>query len=229
MEQMTAAGLLSNHHDGRMGLALRLFTKNSLRRIINSDREKKSECLRIAILMLFQIKSAKCAVCTNCEEGNNLVISSNIARANTAAKESLKDFVAAKLEELENACYVCKRKDCNGFSKCLGPQVCYKCLTKKCFKSGKQCAFRNPNMHGNACYFCFLPLKLRNERSEDSNLHHGRNTCIHKERVKRVLLYGCEDGENACTKLKSCFRILNSWMDVFAKNIQLIDKKRKTN
>lgn len=216
----TRIGLFSGYIDTQekiTSLRTHLFTRRGIASIFSGR-----ECIMKAAMKSIDVLTPSCTICSNCIQYDNVTknaISADQDKKNNAKKET---FVREKFKFMETACYVCKSTECDGKSNCRNRfKVCWKCMSNECTQGSQHCDIRNLPVFNNACVFCFLPKSFRGPNTQGET--HRRGKCIHKERIKRVMLYHCKDGKDAATKLQDCFRAQSNWMHIFVENIKTID------
>ena len=204
-------------------LYIKLFTSVPVTRILRGDK-----CLRKELYTVLGVESDNCQLCSNCLKHDSIAISSLEARRALDQNAANKRAVIHALDIMQSMCYVCRQSQCNG-RKCMNKQLCFKCFGSKCPDSSnfdlrknnfaRKCEFKNPMMHGRACALCFLPQSLRIDGVTDK---HARGQCVHKERLKRILLIGCTDGKKANEKLYDIFKDPTDWINTFAHNLSKV-------
>ena len=218
LDQWARISLTCNSSVETTQMYMKLFTHFKLKRILQSN-----ECTLKTVFDAFDVHSTDCGRCSNCLIGNNIVIRAEESQQALIEEENHMDESRDALLIMESRCYYCRSSLCTGV-RCLPIGYCFKCFTTSCSERDK-CPFRNPNMHGRACAFCFLPQDLR---SDNANVH-GKGKCIHKERIKRVLLFGCEDGNDAKSSLHGCFQVTRDWSSIFSKKLKTIARIKNRN
>ena len=134
--------------------------------------------------------------------------------------------------EMLTHCFVCKQPSCDGL-KCIGDtNRCFACHGPgvRNFHSRKTCPAVHPQIPTNSqsCSKCclvvsqYIPCR--------GSLHdHQQQSCPHKNRVKRVLLYGvennCDRGRSARAILSSALTNHTDWFNTMAANIAKIKSK----
>lgn len=198
----------------------KLFTSFFINKVWNNKG-----CYRKSVLMGINVTSDTCGMCTNCFEHNNSVIMKNLANNALQLEQSDREFVVTRLKLLETHCYICKDKNCNGTNCMRAGKFCLKCHSKQCAGRNKEvtCDFAKPAIT-KGCVYCWLPQYLRRGTF---NEFHGINKCVHKERIKRVLLFDCKNGKDAKQRLEGCWNLDKDFIQICAKQLRLIDNKRR--
>ena len=194
-------------------------------------------CLRQWLYEQFGIQSAACRHCTNCKT-RNVINTSAVTSNTTLSKEDRnRKIVIAAVEEMLQACFVCKRASCDG-QQCwpTKPPRCYAChsrLTTSNFHKRNDCMVQNPEIktQSQSCSLCCMAMSDLIP-CRGSMATHKPRLCPHKNRVKRVLLYNAENcidnGGTARTVLSSTLTNHDHWFATMAANIASIKNSKRT-
>jgi superfamily II DNA helicase RecQ len=200
---------------------------------------EQTGCYRKALYEHFDINSTACNHCTNCRRLNNITQSA-IQTYNMMSKEQeTTKMVIASLDIMTTKCLVCSRSQCNGIQ-CFPtkPSRCFCChvgIVKSTFHKSSECpadtSGKKIDTKGQACPSCFMSFS-KSIPDRGSSEDHRNNRCVHKKRIKRVLLYGVENvrdpGITARNLLVSALSNPTHWFSIMATNIETL-KRRKGN
>ena len=187
-------------------------------------------CYRQALYKHFGIQSSSCQHCSNCKQQNNITISSNTASALVSQEEINKSRVVAAVMEMLHHCFVCMKSNCDGFKCLVGNNRCFACHgpgPQRNFHSRKTCPAVYPPIatKSKSCSKCCLAMSQIipcRGTVED----HQEQSCPHKSRIKRVLLYHVENqadkGKSARAVLSSALANHTDWFNRMAANINKI-------
>lgn len=194
-------------------------------------------CYRKVLYQHFSINSPSCNHCTNCKQ-HNVINKSAIQATNLIRKEDdQKKLVCQALQTMLNHCLICSCRECNGVqcfpsnqNRCF---CCHVVINRATFHKSSQCPADTSNKKidtkGQACPGCFVSFSNDTQdrgKAED----HINNKCPHKKRVKRVLLYGIENandaGISARNLLVSTLSNSTHWFSVMATNITSINQRK---
>lgn len=207
---MTRYGMMDGAKklESRQNLYRTLFSNCSINNVFSGNK-----CYRQSLYEKIGVNSVVCGLCSVCRK------SDNISRMETKAKEAAqsddvdKQYVRRALHRLEQTC-ICGKNNCMGRNCVTKGKSCHKCFGQQCIgiQDHRKCKFNNPTIN-NACVFCWLPASLRRGMENET---HGRGKCLHGERIKRVLLHGCRNGEDAYKSLHLCWNVERDWVTIFA-------------
>ena len=196
---------------------------------------QQKQCYRKVLFEHFNIISHSCQHCTNCWKYNEITKSARQTTVLTTNQDRQRDMVNEALHIMLTKCYVCKRSDCNGIQ-CLHGNRCFCCHVvthrgniHKSMDCPANTTGNRLDTGGKACPVCFVSFSgdiPERGRSEE----HMNNRCPHGKRVKRILLYAVENandrGHTARNLLVSVLSNPTHWVDVMAKNITAIDRRK---
>jgi len=224
--------LPSQDRDAAMQYYTKMFAFTGYMELTQRNRHL---CIRQQLYLNFGISSSSCRYCSNCRRNNTINRSAIAANKVLSSEERNIETVLQALSIMKSRCFICQSTNCDGVSKCANKQICYAChaSTLHNFHKRETCPACHPTIdtRSQSCSRCLLAISNRivdRGTKED----HQRGACPHRKRVKRVLLYGVEKkldrGESARTLLVSALSNHTHWFAVMAKNIELINRGRKT-
>jgi superfamily II DNA helicase RecQ len=198
---------------------------------------EQTACYRKSLYEHFDIQSETCGNCTNCRRLNSITQSAvRTTTMMTKEQERTRQVIEA-LNIMATKCLVCSRHQCNGIQ-CFPtkPSRCFCChvgIVKTTFHKSSECpadtTAKNIDTKGQACPSCFMSF-AKSIPDRGTAEDHRNNRCLHKKRIKRVLLYGVENardpGITARNLLVSALSNPTHWFEVMAVNIESI-KRRK--
>jgi hypothetical protein len=119
------------------------------------------------------------------------------------------------VKDMEEKCFVCKSKECNG-TKCLqGKACCYGCHVPMPSHSRENCPAKNLIVKKAwACRSCHAPFELNHKHRGVG----GNNSCVVKDRIRLLLEHAAEDVnaarreclQSACKSEKGWFEAMHN-------------------
>jgi len=210
----------------------RLFSMHGYKQLMG-----KNQCIRRLLFAQFGIDSSSCNACSKCLSHNNINKSALQAKTAINAEEQNIQTVLCALRVMEQTCYVCRAKSCDGVS-CRPPySYCYACHgnSRQNDHPRQTCPVDHPqrvDTHKQSCGYCYMAISDR-IANRGALEQHKQNSCPWKKRVKRVLLYAHENlsdkGVSARQFLSSALTNHSRWFTAMATNIQKIDYDRRNN
>ena len=198
----------------------RLFQSGGLDDVFNDGEG----CLRQDLYRLIGVDSPPCGICSKCNIHNHVAMAASRALDQQLKETQLRMRVISSLAEMGKACSGCLSPDCNGF-KCVNlgtgnSNVCIKC--HGVHVSGNKCIARFIDVRGNACPYCFLPFHKDIDGTDIQ--FHQRGECIHKDRIRHVLLWDLrdsnDDGQRAHNRLVTCSANHDEWFATMERNLR---------
>ena len=168
------------------------------------------------------VTSSDCGLCSVCKNTDNISKMKRVAANEVKCQQNDREYAVRALLDLETKC-MCRKPGCKGRDCVTRSKSCHKCFGTNCkgIKHYSSCKFNNPKIN-NACVYCWLPQSLR--RSNKNEVH-GRGKCVHAERIKKVMLYGCNNGEDAHNDLYLCWDVEEDWIEIFVqKHKKMLNK-----
>lgn len=191
---------------------------------------RSKECYMKGIGKQFGTNVPDCGKCTNCQQGNGIVMDAQQAQERRYVCSEHEKYVLSRLDGLEEACYVCKNRSCNG-EDCLKAKYRNYCFG--CYQQGHygRCFAKDPQQNnrvicpGSICGRCFVPFSL--PRAGVTHRSGGQGECSFSGRVKRILLYKSsalrDKGKVAGATFKACGASPDSWFRIMSENMKKID------
>ena len=188
------------------------------------------KCYRKVLYEHFGIQSQSCHHCSNCKGRNNITKSSTSAALRVSQEERNRSRVVEAVSEMLDRCFVCKKSHCDGFQCLVGCiSRCFACHGPKQqnFHSRVTCPAKHPPIATNSqsCAKCCLAMS-QIIPCRGTVQDHQNETCPHKSRIKRVLLYHVENkadrGQSARSVLASALPNHTDWFNKMAANINMI-------
>jgi superfamily II DNA helicase RecQ len=192
---------------------------------------EQSGCYRKTLYEHFAIKSTSCNNCTNCRRLNSITQSAVQATTLISKEEARIKLVVCSLTNMLTKCLVCSHSQCNGIQ-CFPakPSRCFCChigIVKATFHKSSECP-ADTSGKKISCFMSFSKYIPDRGSAED----HRNNRCLHKKRIKRILLYGVENakdpGISARNLLVSALSNPTHWFAVMATNIETISRRKQT-
>ena len=200
---------------------------------IKLTQQQQHQCLRKQLYHHFNIRSTACLYCSNCKKHNVIQHAADAANHILSTEQQNVNIVLQALLVMKHSCFICRRTECDGVSRCLDKQICYACHApvRRNFHRRELCPACHPiiDTKSQSCPRCFLATsKLIPDRG--SREDHQHDKCPYKKRIKRVLLYSVENkldgGTSARNLLVSTLSNHTHWFSVMAKNITSINNRR---
>ena len=195
-----------------------------------------NKCIMVGLHQRLGVMSSDCGICDFCKRENAFFRNIQEARDAERKHSENKHFVMQQMSILAERCIVCERKECNGFG-CIGIQTyCFRCFGNtgrgsRNFHSREQCAcasgkFKTENK---SCPNCFMAIG-GDIPNCGTQLQHQQGNCIHKDRIKRILLHdligSCDGGISAFRRLEPILQNHRLWIDMMARNIRIIQSSK---
>jgi len=194
-------------------------------------------CIMVGLHKQLGVETTDCGICSYCKHSSNSFRDRETATESEDLHQDNKKFVLQYLRIIAQRCIVCNSSTCNGF-KCVpkngqsSNHYCFKCLGytgagSKNFHRRDECACSssNTNTQGKSCPSCFMAIGADIPNCGTMQMHNTGN-CLHKDRIKHVLLYdlvGSTDrGISAYNRLDPLLRNHRLWIDMMADNIRKI-------
>jgi superfamily II DNA helicase RecQ len=198
---------------------------------------EQTGCYRKALYEHFDIQSGACNNCTNCRSLNSITQSAVQTTTLMSKEQQRTKMVINTLSIMITKCIVCSHPQCNGIQ-CFPtkPSRCFCChvgIVKATFHKSSECpadtSGQKIDTKGQACPSCFMSFS-KSIPDRGSAEQHKNNLCVHKKRIKRVLLYGIENakdpGISARNLLVSALSNPTHWFAVMATNIETIGRRK---
>lgn len=198
---------------------------------------KTRECIMVGLHKHLGVKTSDCGICSYCKDNSHSFQDRETATESEQLHQRNKMLVLQYITTIAQRCIVCNSSQCNGFE-CIptkgqsSSQYCFRCFGytgkgSNNFHRRDACACSSSNIttQGKSCPSCFMAIGTDIPNCGTMEMHNTGN-CLHKDRIKRILLYdlvGSTDcGISAYNRLDPLLRNHRLWIDMMAKNIRKI-------
>lgn len=193
-----------------------------------------NQCIMVGLHRHLGVVANDCGLCHYCTSEIEFFQNRQEAKEKERLLERNKHFVLQQLQIIATQCIVCDSKDCDGFG-CIGfPQqtCCYRCFGftgrgSGNFHTRQQCACASGKFitQNKSCPNCFMAIGADIPNC-GTQMQHQQGNCIHKDRIKRVLLHDLvrskDGGISAFKRLDPLLQNHSLWIEAMAKNIRTI-------
>eukprot|EP00986_Skeletonema_menzelii_P017579 scaffold20533_cov137-Skeletonema_menzelii.AAC.1 len=159
----------------------------------------RNQCIMIGLHKHLGVVTSECGKCQYCRNDKVFFRQHQKAKEAEQRHKDDKDFVLQYFQTIAQRCIICNNSQCNGFN-CIATSAtlqywCFRCFGytgpgSNNYHKHSECACRveQMNTRGKCCPNCYLAIGGDMPNCGSIQQHRTRN-CIHKERIKRILLF----------------------------------------